>query len=84
MPNGKFNPAYLQFFIGTVLSLVVGLGVYALTDIQVDLILKAVAAALLLFGVTSVSTAGTVAKTVDDAYVEGLNTPTPNTTSVGY
>jgi hypothetical protein len=81
MPFGKFNPAYLQFFVGAVLTCLVGLGAFILTDVQVDLILSAVGAGLVLFGVTSVSTAGAVAKTVNTAFVEGLNTPTPNTTS---
>lgn len=82
MITGKINPAYIQFVVASGIAVVVGLGLVALTDIQVDLILKFVGAVLLLFGVTTIPTAGAVQSNVDEAYNKGLATEVPK--DLGY
>lgn len=73
----KFNPALIPLAVGSLLTVVVALGLVALTNIQQDLILKAVVAVLAMLGIVTLPTAGAVTAKVDEAYNEGLNTPTP-------
>lgn len=74
----KINPAYIQLFVVSGLTLLVGLGLVTLTDIQQNLIVKFCGVALLLFGLTAVPTAGAVQSNVDKAYEEGLYTKVPD------
>lgn len=78
MITGKINPAYIQLAIGSGVTLLVGLGLLTLTDIQQDMILKFVGFVLLLLGITTVPTAGAVQTNVDDAYEKGLYTTPPD------
>lgn len=73
----KFNPALIPLALGSLLTVVVALGLVTLTDIQQDLILKAVVAVLAMLGIVSVPTAGAVTRVEEEAYNDGLMTPTP-------
>jgi uncharacterized membrane protein len=80
----KFNPALIPLALGSLLTVVVALGLITLTDIQQDLILKAVVAVLAMLGIVSVPTAGAVTQKTEQAYVEGLHTPVPTPISSDY
>jgi uncharacterized membrane protein len=73
----KFNPALIPLALGSLLTVVVALGLITLTDIQQDLILKAVVAVLAMLGIVSVPTAGAVTQKTEQAFQDGLHTPVP-------
>lgn len=56
----RLNPAYLYAFIADVFALIVGFGLIQVTDVQVDLVLKTIAALILLITGTAVPVAGVI------------------------
>lgn len=78
----RFNPAAIGFAVGAVLTAIAGLGVVVLTDVQIDLVVTAVAAVLAILGVAAVPTAQAASRNEEEAYVDGLYTKTPE--NVGY
>lgn len=66
------NPVYVYAVLANVLALVIGFGVVAMTDVQEDLILKTVAAIILMITGVSVPAAKAVNQNIVDAFDEGI------------